>query len=34
MNDVLELNKEVEERIEDFFRQTEMCWKGFVGGTD
>jgi GH15 family glucan-1,4-alpha-glucosidase len=34
MKSVLELNEEVEERIEDFFKQTEMCWKGFVGGID
>jgi GH15 family glucan-1,4-alpha-glucosidase/NAD(P)-dependent dehydrogenase (short-subunit alcohol dehydrogenase family) len=34
MESVLELNEEVEERIEDFFEQTEMCWRGFVGGID
>ena len=34
MDSVLKLNKEVEERIEDFFEQTAMCWKGFTGGTD
>ena len=34
MESVLELNKEVEQRIEDFFEQTEMCWKGFIGGLD
>lgn len=32
MESVLELNEEVEQRIEDFFEQTEMCWKGFIGG--
>lgn len=34
LDQVLELNEEVESRIEDFFMQTEMCWKGFVGGLD
>ena len=34
LDEVLELNEEVEERIEDFFDQTEMCWRGFVGGLD
>ncbi|MFB6144730.1 MAG: glycoside hydrolase family 15 protein, partial [Candidatus Nanohaloarchaea archaeon] len=31
LDEVLELNEEVEERIEDFFEQTEMCWRGFIG---
>mgnify|MGYP002761678492 CR=1 FL=1 len=34
LKSVLELNEEVEERIDDFFEQTEMCWRGFVGGLD
>ena len=34
LNEVLELNKDVEGRIEDFLHQTDMCWKGFVGGLD
>ncbi|MFB6245147.1 MAG: glycoside hydrolase family 15 protein [Candidatus Nanohaloarchaea archaeon] len=34
LHSVLDLNEQVEERIEDFFRQTEMCWKGFVGSID
>ncbi|MFB6209029.1 MAG: glycoside hydrolase family 15 protein [Candidatus Nanohaloarchaea archaeon] len=32
--EVIELNEKVDERIEDFFEQTEMCWKGFVGSID
>jgi GH15 family glucan-1,4-alpha-glucosidase len=34
LDEVLELNQRVEDRIEDFLEQTEMCWKGFVGDTD
>lgn len=34
LDSVLDLNEKVEERIEDFFEQTEMCWRGFVGGLD
>ncbi len=33
LDSVLELNEEVDERIEDFFEQTEMCWRGFIGET-
>jgi GH15 family glucan-1,4-alpha-glucosidase len=32
LESVLDLNEEVEERIEEFFEQTEMCWRGFIGG--
>lgn len=31
LEDVIELNKEVEEQIEDFLKQTAMCWRGFLG---
>lgn len=34
LDSVLELNEEVDERIEDFFEQTEMCWRGFIGQCD
>lgn len=34
LKSVLELGKEVENCIDDFFEQTEMCWRGFVGGLD
>ena len=34
LRELVELNKEVEERIEDFFEQTAMCWRGFIGETD
>ena len=34
LDEVIELNEEVEERIEDFFEQTAMCWRGFVGSID
>lgn len=34
LEEVLELNKEVEDRIENFLEQTEMCWRGFIGGLD
>jgi GH15 family glucan-1,4-alpha-glucosidase len=34
MDEVLELNEEIDDRIEDFFEQTAMCWRGFVGKTD
>jgi len=34
LNSVLELNKEVEDHIEDFFEQTAMCWRGFIGETE
>ncbi|QKQ98269.1 NAD-dependent epimerase/dehydratase family protein [Candidatus Nanohaloarchaea archaeon] len=33
LDSVLQLNEEVDERIEDFFEQTEMCWRGFIGET-
>lgn len=34
MDEVIELNSEVESRIEDFFQQTAMCWRGFIGDKD
>jgi GH15 family glucan-1,4-alpha-glucosidase len=34
LDEVTELNDEVEDRINDFFEQTEMCWRGFVGDKD
>jgi len=34
LNEVIELNNEVDKRIGEFFHQTEMCWKGFVGRID
>jgi glucoamylase len=33
LESVLELNEKVDERTEDFFEQTEMCWRGFMGET-
>jgi GH15 family glucan-1,4-alpha-glucosidase len=34
LDDVLELNREVEENIEDFLERTRMCWRGFSGGLE
>ncbi|MFB6115384.1 MAG: glycoside hydrolase family 15 protein [Candidatus Nanohalobium sp.] len=34
LKEVTELNRKVEQRIEDFFEQTAMCWRGFVGDKD
>lgn len=34
LQSVLDLNEQVEQRIEEFLEQTEMCWKGFIGGLD
>ncbi len=34
LESVLLLNEDVDEKIQDFFEQTEMCWRGFVGETD
>ncbi len=33
LKEVTELNEKVEKRIEDFFEQTAMCWRGFIGET-
>lgn len=34
IQDVLNLNEKVEESIEDFFHETEMCWRGFAESSD
>lgn len=34
LSQVLELNEKVDDRIKDFFEQTAMCWRGFIGETD
>lgn len=33
LHELLDLNQEVDDRIEEFFDQTEMCWRGFIGET-
>ena len=34
LEEVLDLNNEIEYMIEDAFRQTKMCWRGFVESTE
>ena len=33
-DEVRQMNHEVERNVENFFEQTEMCWKGFLGKLD